>query len=407
MKIVVLGGAGAMGQVIVRDLLEFGHEKEITIADFNVAKAETMVEQFNRKGLALAAVGSSGKSSGQNKLQAAFADITNKEQLVSVLRGAAIVINAGPYIFNVAVMEAALEAGCHYIDLGGLFHTTRKQLELHERFLQKGLLAVLGMGAAPGMTNIMAAAGAELLDNVESIDIAVGCIDFVKTAHPLLPPYALDTLLDEYTLEPMVFEDGKFEARKPMSGEIALDLPHPVGKCLAILTLHSEVATLPISYKNKGIRKVTFRLGLPEELHKALKFLVDLGFGTTDALPPELGSVNPRKVLAHLIGKIETPTEDPNDSEVVRVDIVGKKAGNKKLVRMETTVLAHKEWKVSCGALDTGVPPSIVAHMLARGDIKQRGVLAPELCVPIQPFFDELAKRDIFMRQITEEFCTP
>jgi lysine 6-dehydrogenase len=404
MKIVVLGGAGAMGQVIVRDLLEFGHEKELTIADFNVKKAEAMVEAFSRKGLALAPVGG-GQSTG-HKLQAAFADITDKAQLVSVLKGAEIVINSGPYVFNVAVMEAALEAGCHYIDLGGLFHTTRKQLELHERFLQKGLIAVLGMGAAPGMTNIMAAAGAEQLDSVESIDVAVGCIDFVETAHPLLPPYALDTLLDEYTLEPMVFQDGKFESRRPMSGEIQLDLPHPVGKCAAILTLHSEVATLPLSYKNKGVRNVTFRLGLPEELHKALKFLVDLGFGTKEPLPKELGGVNPRKVLGHLITSIETPDVDPNDSEVVRVDIVGKKSGNKKLVRMETTVFAHKEWKVSCGALDTGVPPSIVAHMIARGQIKERGVLPPESCVPIQPFFDELAKRDIFMRQITEEFLS-
>ncbi len=405
MKIVVLGGAGAMGQVIVRDLLEFGHEKEVTIADFNIKKAEAMVEALSKKGLALTAVGGASKD-GAHKLTAAYADITNKSQLVSVLQGSDIVINSGPYIFNVAVMEAALEAGCHYIDLGGLFHTTRKQLELHERFLQKGLLAILGMGAAPGMTNIMAAAGADQLDSVESIDIAVGCIDFVKTAHPLLPPYALDTLLDEYTLEPMVFQDGKFEARKPMSGEIELDLPAPVGKCSAILTLHSEVATLPLSYKTKGVRSVTFRLGLPEELHKALKFLVDLGFGTTEALPSELGSANPRKVLGHLINRIETPDSDPNDSEVVRVDIVGKKAGHKKLVRMETTVLAHKEWKVSCGALDTGVPPSIVANMVARGLIKERGVLAPEQCVPIQPFFDELSKRDIFMRQITEEFLS-
>lgn len=405
MKIVVLGGAGAMGQVIVRDLLEFGHEKEITIADFNLEKAEQLIQQLSRKGLALASVGSTSSASG-HKLTAQFADIKDKPQLVSVLKGADIVINSGPYIFNIQVMEAALEAGCHYIDLGGLFHTTRKQLELHERFLQKNLLAILGMGAAPGMTNIMAAAGTNELDTVESIDVSVGCIDFVETAHPLLPPYALDTLLDEYTLEPMVFRHGKFEAVRPMSGEIELDLPQPVGKCSAILTLHSEVATLPISYKGKGIQNVTFRLGLPEELHKALKFLVDLGFGTTEPLPGELGGTNPRKVLAHLIGRIATPTTDPNDSEVVRVDVAGKKSGNKKLVRMETTVLAHKDWKVSCGALDTGVPPSIVAHMIARGEIKERGVLAPELCVPIQPFFDELAKRDIFMRQITEEFCT-
>ena len=66
-------------------------------------------------------------------------------------------------------------------------------------------------------------------------------------------------------------------------------------------------------------------------------------------------------------------------------------------------VMAHKAWKVSCGALDTGVPPSIVAQMICRGEIKQRGVLAPESCVPAQRFFEELAKRCMEMRKITDE----
>jgi saccharopine dehydrogenase-like NADP-dependent oxidoreductase len=62
-------------------------------------------------------------------------------------------------------------------------------------------------------------------------------------------------------------------------------------------------------------------------------------------------------------------------------------------------IYADKRWKVSCGALDTGVPPSIVAQMIVRGDIKEHGVLAPEVCVPRQLFFDELTKRNIVIKR--------
>jgi saccharopine dehydrogenase-like NADP-dependent oxidoreductase len=381
-KVVVLGGAGAMGQVIVRDLAESSSIDQVVIADFNKDKAEEL----------------KGKV-GSPKVSAAFADLKDPKSLAEVLRGAGIVINSTPYYFNVAVMEAALNAGCHYMDLGGLFHVTREQLKLHERFKEKNLLAVLGMGAAPGMTNVMAAAAAEHLDTIDSIDIIVGAIDFVEVDHPLAPPYALDTILDEYTKEPMVFQDGEYLAKPPMSGEVEVDFPAPVGNCSAILTLHSEVLTLPETYKYKGVKLVTFRLGLPQVFHEKLKLLVDIGLGGSEKINVENVQVTPRKVLAKLLERFPTPEQEPDDCEVVRVDVRGKAAGADKLVRMETTVLADKRWKLSCGALDTGVPPSIVAQMILNNQINQTGVLAPEVCVPAKPLFDELAKRKIVMRQ--------
>jgi len=381
-KVVVLGGAGAMGQVIVLDLAESPSVDQVVIADFNKDKAEELA-----------------KTVGSAKVSAAFADLNDAKGLVNVLRGANIVINSTPYYFNVRVMEAALDAGCHYMDLGGLFHVTREQLKLHDRFQHKNLLAVLGMGAAPGMTNVMAAAAAEQLDTVDSIDIVVGAIDFVEVDHPLAPPYALDTILDEYTKEPMVFQDGEYLAKPPMSGEVSIDFPKPVGTCSAILTLHSEVLTLPETYKNKGVKLVTFRLGLPQSFHEKLKLLVDIGLGGSEKISVENVSVTPRKVLAKLLERFPMPQQEPDDCEVVRVDVHGKSGGTAKLVRLETTVLADKRWKISCGALDTGVPPSIVAQMILNNQITQTGVLAPEVCVPAKPLFDELAKRKIVIRQ--------
>lgn len=390
MKIVVLGGAGAMGQVIIRDLAGTSPaEAQIVIADLNPAKAEEV-----------------RKAVGSSKVSTVVANLKDAESLHKAFVGASVVINSTPYYFNVQVMEAALEAGTHYLDLGGLFHVTRKQLELNEKFKAKNLLAVLGMGAAPGITNIMAAHAAHELDTVETVDMAVAGVDFVKCEHPCLPPYALDTILDEYALEPWVFENGKFVAKPPMSGEQWLDLPEPVGRMRAFLTLHSEIATIPLNYQHKGIKNATYRLGLPAQFHERMKFLVDLGFASKEPLTIDGKEVNPRTILARIIEKHPTPQQDPDDAEVIRVDVTGTKHGRTASVRMETTVLANKDWKVSCGALDTGVPPSIVAQMICLGVVSDRGVLAPESCVPPELFFTELAKRDIVMRRITDETLT-
>jgi saccharopine dehydrogenase-like NADP-dependent oxidoreductase len=390
-KLVVLGGAGAMGQVIVRDLATTSPaHAQVVIADLNPSKAEAV-----------------RKAVGSPKVSTSVADLKDPESLKKAFGGASVVINSTPYYFNVQVMEAALASGTHYLDLGGLFHVTRQQLELNEEFKQKNLLAVLGMGAAPGITNVMAAHAAHELDTVETVDMSVAGVDFVQCAHPCLPPYALDTILDEYALEPWVFENGKFLAKPPMSGEQWLDLPEPVGRMRAFLTLHSEIATIPLNYRHKGIKNATYRLGLPAQFHERMKFLVDLGFAAKEPLFVDHGKeVNPRAILAKIIEKHPVPRQDPDDAEVIRVDVSGTRHGRAASVRMETTVLAHKEWKVSCGALDTGVPPSIVAQMICLGVVSDRGVLAPESCVPPELFFTELAKRDIVMRRITDETLT-
>jgi saccharopine dehydrogenase-like NADP-dependent oxidoreductase len=374
-----------MGQVAVRDLVESNKDLAVVIADFNLANAQKLAKERGGRSCAV------------------FADITKKDNLVEVLAGADVVINSTPYYYNVAVMEAALQAGCHYIDLGGLFHVTREQQKLHERFVQKKLLAILGMGAAPGMTNVMAAAAADQLDTVESIDIIIGCVDFVSTDHPLAPPYALDTLLDEYTKEPMVFEKGEFVSKPPMSGEVRVKFPEPVGDCPAILTLHSEVATLPETYKDKGVQRVTFRLGLPGSFHEKLKLLVDIGFGGSELVTVGDAAMAPRKLLGKLLERFPITQQSPDDCEVVRVDVTGMKGGKRNLIRVETIVRSHEAWKLSSGALDTGVPPSIAAQLILSGVISVHGVHAPETCVPSKELFAELEKRSISIKQTIEK----
>lgn len=384
-RVVVIGGAGAMGQIIVRDLLETG-DLEVVVADYDRDKADDFASSLNN-----------------SRVRGDFTDITNVDVMTTGLKNAGCVINSTPYYHNVKVMEAALQAGCHYVDLGGLFHVTKEQLKLHEKFKARELTAILGMGAAPGMTNIMAACAQEKLQQVSSIDIYVGSIDNTVYDHPFLPPYSIETLIDEYTLRPMVFEDGSFQDRDPQSGAVQVDFPAPVGTQEAIYTLHSEVLTLPESFRSKGVERVTFRLGLPMEFHEKIKFLMALGLGSADKLKTREGDITPRKMLADLIASRPVPPATVDDCEVVRVDVRGLIDGREALCRMQTVVYADRKRNISCGALDTGVPPSIVAQMLLGDDICQRGVLPPEIAVPPALFFEELSSRGISMTRTLEE----
>ena len=157
MKIVVLGGAGKMGSIAVQDLVLNPRVQEVMLADVNMQAAEEIADYLDSP-----------------KLQLHQVDLADHSALVALLKDADSCVNATVYYSNLRVMAACLEAKTHYTDLGGLFHTTRKQLEFHERFAQAGISAVLGMGSAPGIPNIHSRYAADRLDTIEYIHIYDG-----------------------------------------------------------------------------------------------------------------------------------------------------------------------------------------------------------------------------------------
>src|SRR3989338_11062308 len=111
---VVLGGSGFMGKVIVRDLYESDKNNQIIVADYNLDAAKKLAASYQK----------SNKNSDNNRtsrVKAAFADVTDIKKTVKLLKGASVVINSVQYELNLKVMEAALLARVHYLDLGGLF----------------------------------------------------------------------------------------------------------------------------------------------------------------------------------------------------------------------------------------------------------------------------------------------
>jgi lysine 6-dehydrogenase len=382
MHITVLGGAGKMGCIAVQSLANDPRVDQVVIADTNIPQAKIVAEYLDNP-----------------KVQIQEVDIQDTDNFVKHLEKTNVCLNATVYYTNLAVMEACLKAGAHYNDMGGLFHTTRKQLELHDRFAQAGLSAILGLGSAPGIPNILARYAADRLDTVESIKI----YDGIKPPPPddLRFTYAVPTIVDELTVAPMVFEKGEFVAKEPLTGFEDYWFIEPLGLLPMHYSLHSEVATLPVTFKDKGVQECFFKInywGMAKETVEKVRVLAEFGFAETDPVEVNGKPVVPRDMMVSMLsGYVPAITDylapaknkPPDWVKEIVSEVHGSKDGKEVTYRLGT---------VTCrGALPTGLVPAIAAIWLAEGRI-QPGVYPPEASLDPVPFLKELEPHDIYTK---------
>jgi saccharopine dehydrogenase (NAD+, L-lysine-forming) len=369
--VAVLGGAGAMGRATVFDLARQGYP--VLVLDRDLAAARRVAKVY-----------------GGRRARAGTLDARDPAALSARLSAdrAAALVNAGPFSLNLSVMAGALTARCHYLDLGGLFHTTRVQLTHDADFRRHGLLAVLGMGSAPGITNVLARAAADPLPHVRAIRVYNGGADFTRHRAPVAFGFSPATVLDEFTQPPVVFTKGRFRAEPPLSG--GEDVLFELGLQRTHLSLHSEVATLPLSFGAKGIRECFFKIAYDPGMVEKLKLLIALGL--TDRRPGPRG-VAPRDVLLDCFAALPKPPAFLDDRDSVAVVVDGKDARGPVSIRYDLTAGPQRHPPLSAVARDTGFPPAIVVDLLLTGKIPERGVLPPERCVPVEPFLEALAAR--------------
>lgn len=313
-------------------------------------------------------------------------------ELPEVLKEVRAVAACLPYRLNLEVMEAALAAGCHYADLGGLFHVTRTQWGLHDRFAQAGISAVLGIGSAPGLTNVLARRGADRLHRVDSIDIADGAVDLSADGGSFAVPYSAETVLDEFTEPAMVFEDGKLREVPAGDGVVSWDFPEPVGTQPAIYTLHSEPATLPFTIA--GVRDVRWRLALPNVVHEGFAFLVRQGFASRDPVETPRGPVVPRDVLTAVLNRAPAQGGSPNDVEFLDVRVAGERGGRPTTVR-ELARFEPSPEGLSAGAFGTAIP-IVTSTLWQAADRVEPGVHPPESAFEPEEFVGELEREGVW-----------
>jgi saccharopine dehydrogenase-like NADP-dependent oxidoreductase len=350
----VLGAAGTIAPAIVRDLAESEEVERMLLLDLDAARAASVASAY-----------------GGGKADAEAADARRPDQLAVQLEGFDILVNTASYRVNLDAMRACLSAGCTYLDLGGLYWMTARQLELAPEFERAGLLALLGIGSSPGKTNLMAVRAFRELGGahgpVQSVEVVAGGRDLGAPADDRLrPPYAIQTLLDELTLSPVVIRDGAASEIEPLSDGGSVDFGEPIGQADTIYTLHSELATFGESF---GCQQATFRLSLAPGLLARLKELVGA----------------PDEVLAQAGREAASPSAETVSVHLVRVSGSGRSV----TVRAES----RPHFGLGGSIVSTAAPAAATVRLLARGSLRATGALPPERCVDPDEMFAELEQR--------------
>jgi saccharopine dehydrogenase-like NADP-dependent oxidoreductase len=353
--VAVLGAAGTIAPAIVRDLGESEEVSRMQLLDLDGVRAAGVAAEH-----------------GGGKATAHSVDARDGNGLARRLEGVDVLLNTASYRINLDAMRACLTTGCHYLDLGGLYRMTSRQFELAAEFERAGLLAVLGIGSSPGKTNLMARRGVEELgegEAIESIEVAAAGRDPGAGEGELRLPYAIQTLLDELTLAPVVLRGGTTVEIEPLQSGGEVDFGDPIGRAPTIYTLHSELATFGESF---GCQAASFRLSLTPALHERLRGLVG-------ASEKELAQAAAQAV--------------PQSAETVSVHLVIVTAGSGRTATVRSITRPH--FGLGGSVVSTATPAAAAVRLLVRGMVPARGVHPPERCIDPRQMFAELEDRGV------------
>lgn len=379
MKVVVLG-AGLMGKEVARDLVRSKDVKKIFLADVSTAPAMEFVNSLNT-----------------DKVEVVQLDAEDDKALRDVISHGDVVVNALFYKFNERVAKAAIDAGVHSVDLGGhIGGITESIFELHGQAVDKGVTIIPDLGVAPGMINILTGYGATKIDSVESIKLYVGGIP--TTPQPPLHyirVFSLDGVFDHYTEPSKMIQKGVLAEVESLTGLEPIYFDE-FGVLEAFYT-SGGISTLYKTFPHvKTLEYKTIRYkGHAEQF----KLLADLGFldknNTVEAGGRE---VNVREVTREVLEK-KLDIGNNVDAVLLRAIISGEKSEEQITYEYEMVVRKDTEHNVTAMARATANTISIVAQMIGKGLIGERGVFAPETVVPGREFIQEMASRGVDIKE--------
>lgn len=358
-SVAVVGAAGTIGTAIVNELATSYEVVSLRLIDLDQPRLAAIAAQYG------------GRRASTHAL-----DITEPEALEQCLRGVDVVVNAAPYRLNLAVMHACLRTRCNYVDLGGLYAMTRQQLELNSEFIRAGRLAILGLGANPGVVNLLAVRTMrELADMGASVGIeSIEVFDAIQDpAAPndgrLRPPYSVQTLVDKLAMNPIARRKGKDVELEPRADGGIVDFGGPVNEAETVYTLGACMATFGRSF---GAGEVSLRTAFVPSPLIPLRGLLNAG---------------PEQIAAAARAARNTPASD----QTVRVMLVRSKStsGHNVVVRAQANPHAGFGGAVSGAA----APAAVAVRMFARGEMESVGTLPPERCIEVGEFCNHLEAR--------------
>lgn len=375
MRILVLGGARHVGSGIVSKLAASKVISNVVIGDGRKGKAEEAAARI-----------------GSNKVSAEVADVNDTETLTRLMGDVDIVVNTVRpfYVHAAKVLSAAIEAKVDYVDVCDDYDATADLLKLDKHAKGAGITALINMGLSPGLINVLAKYGADKLDQVDEIRIAwaVPFLGGTGGAEEALHGF------HELTGNVPQFVGGKWVDVPAGSGKETIAFADGEAECVYLG--HPEPVTLPRYIK--GVKVVTNKGGLmPFELMQDMITLTELGFGSNEPIRTRKDTYAVPREVALAVHSQYLEEKGFKDSGKpwggTRVDVKGKKGDTS--VCYTYTSPPGASWMLDVDGGSAAISAASVILMLARKDIKEKGVIAPEGCIEPKTFLSELRKAGI------------
>jgi lysine 6-dehydrogenase len=377
MKFLVIG-SGMMGSALAYDLARSEGVERITLADVNRERAQQTA----------AAIGS-------DRVKPVALDVEYFDDVIDRMQGHACAIAATTFRHNFALTKAAIEARVHLLDLGGNDEVVRRQRELHERARNADVLIMPNCGLAPGMANVIAARGTEAFEHVDSIQIRVGGLP----QHPKPPfdyqlVFSVEGLLNEYTGKSIILRDYKIQEVDTMTEVETIEFPSARGGFGVLEAFHTSGGTsfLPHMFAGKA-RELSYKTIRYSGHCERFKALLDLGFASSEPISVGSNLLTARELFTELL-KRRLSGSSP-DVVLMRVTITGRREGKKQTRIFELIDSYDENAHITAMMRTTAYPTSVMAQLIAQGIMRERGVLTPEQCVPLEPLLEQLRQRAI------------
>lgn len=367
MKALVLG-CGEMGEEAVRDLFLYGDLGEIRVATRAPEKADAVIARLGP---------------GKPRILVERLDLDDGPDLMGLMGDADVIVNCvGPnFKHEVPIARAAIQAAKPLVDLNDEYKTTLEMYELDGPARAANVTVVMGLGASPGVNNILVRAAADELSEIESIHTA-WVMSGADPGGVALSYHLLYSLSDKA----FVIDGGeRREVRSFIDGRESIEFPPPVGRMDVFHIGHPEPLTLSRCYPEVPYidDKATFNPPSVNDLILTLGKLVRDLKGPVMVGGRDLEIMDFAAAYLNKRGKRMSGVPLPG---ALRVEVLGRK-GKKRLKYVYSSA-----GRIAQG---TGIPAAIGAEFILSGKITRKGVLAPEECIDPHPFLHELLKRKI------------
>jgi len=375
MRVLVLGGVGAVCSETTRDLANTSDFDEIVVADYNLEAAQALVGEI-----------------GDERLKAVFFDAKDYSSMLKLFPGYDVVINGLPWRYDTPVTKACVETGVNGLDVS----TEEDQWDFDQAAKDKNVVFIPGVGATPGITNAMARRAADLMDTVDDIQI-----NFAAFRCPAPAPGLLITFLWEFhpnTESRVYYQDGQFTWVGPFAGLKKVDFGGQIGEQEVCYIPHPETRTMP---KSLGAKKVSVQGCFPPEAMNLARTMLKWGLYSEEPFEYKGVEVKPLEMMHQLLLRSQQTKETKVWAYGLVVEVFGLKDGKQIKVRLWTEHPPMEEWGGKAAYYkNIAIPLSIGAQMIANGEVSARGVVPPESAIDPLRFFEELGQRGIKVNEL-------